>query len=234
MGRHRWPFPGVPRRCGQTISLLEPRPAMKSVLFPILVAAASASIAVRGQGTMFVYDQQSATNRTIGPFGAAIEVNQPMGQAFTPSLSGIAFVQIEFLDVHPTNGLGATVFVNLLADSITGTVLGTTAPVSMPDSFAWGINNFFFPTLLAWAPGTTYNLQPVVQSGDDLWSAAAGPFGYTGGALSPLGPPRLDGLQLWFREGVVTPEPSSVVLVLVGAGLLVYARRKCNRMRSRV
>ena len=209
-------------------------PAMKTVLFPILVAAASASIAVRGQGSMFVYDQQSVTNRTIGPAGAPIQEDQPMGQSFTPSLAGVGFVQLEFHDVHPTNGLGATVYVNLLADSITGTVLGTTATVPMPDNFFDGVTNFFFPTTIPVTPGTAYYLQPVVLSGDDLWSVIVGNFGYQGGSFYALGVPQLNGSDLWFREGVVTPEPSSIVLVLVGAGLLVYARRKCNRMRSRV
>src|SRR5258708_10403125 len=98
-------------------------PAMKTVLFPILVAAASASIAVRGQGTTFVYDQQSVTNRTIGPGGAPIQEDQPMGQSFTPSLAGVGFAQLEFHDVHPTISLGATDYVYLLSSYITGTRL---------------------------------------------------------------------------------------------------------------
>src|SRR5258708_5645922 len=191
-------------------------PAMKTVLLPFLLAAASASIAVRGQGTMFVYDQQSVTNRTIGPGGAPVQEDQPMGQSFTPTLAGVGFVQLEFHDVHPTNGLGATVYVNLLADSITGTVLGTTAPVSMPDSFTWGITNFFFPTTLALTPGTTYYLQPVVQSGQDPWDIIAGSFGYSGGSFYFLVAPDPSGEDLWFREVVVAPEPSAALLILSG------------------
>src|SRR5258708_25041588 len=174
-------------------------PAMKTVLFPILVAAASAAIAVRGQGSMFVYDQQSVTNRTIGRAGAPIQEDQPMGQSFPPSLAGVGFVQLEFHDVHPTNGLGATVYVNLLADSITGTVLGTTATVPMPDNFFDGVTHFFFPTTIPVTPGTAYYLQPVVLSVDDLWSVIVGNLGYQGGSFYALGVPHFNVSDLLFR-----------------------------------
>ncbi len=205
---------------------------MKTLHFSILLAVVSISLSVHGQGTTFVYDQQSATNRTLGPQAAPIQEDQPMGQSFTPSMAGVGFVQFEFLDFHPTNGLGATVFVNLLADSISGNILGSTAPVFMPDGFNFGITNFFFPTTITLTPGTTYYLQPVAQSGDDPWDIINGNFGYAGGTFYVGGAPHPDDLDLWFREGVVAPEPSSALLILIGAGVLTYVRRRHIRMRS--
>src|SRR5258708_5976473 len=106
---------------------------MKTLLFSVLLAIVSIGLSVHGQDTTLVYDQQSAPNSVRGSYGSPIQEDQPMGQSFTPSLDGVGFVQLQFLDTHPTNGLGATVFVNLLADSISGSILGATAPVFMPD-----------------------------------------------------------------------------------------------------
>ncbi len=160
---------------------------MKTLLFSVLLAVVSISLSVHGQGTTFVYDQQSATNYVRGPYGFPIQEDQPMGQSFTPSLDGVGFVQLQFLDTHPPNGLGATVYVNLLATSITGSVLGSTAAVFMPDGWNFGVTNFFFPTIIGVSPGATYYLQPVVQSGDGGWDLMAGSFGYAGGTFYTLG-----------------------------------------------
>jgi hypothetical protein len=102
--------------------------------FGLLFAALSAC----GQGT-FIYDQQSATNRS-GNYGTGIQELQPMGQSFTPALSSAGFVQLQFVDYLPQDGIGATVYVNLWSDAIgTGTLLGSTTPVYMPDGFYFAI-----------------------------------------------------------------------------------------------
>jgi hypothetical protein len=80
---------------------------------------------------------------------------------------------LQLADAVSGNGSGARVYVNLRSDSITGTILATTASVFMPDGFGTGANrgytNFFFSTSVSLTPGTTYYFQPVVQSGD-VWS----------------------------------------------------------------
>jgi hypothetical protein len=97
----------------------------------------------------------------------------------------------------------------------------------LPDSFGVGSNgfvNFFFQAPPTLTPGTTYYLQPVVQFGDTL-GASSYNYGYQdgtaffGGLPSPIS-------DLWFREGVVTPEPSSTMLVLLGGPLLAYSFRR--------
>jgi hypothetical protein len=103
----------------------------------VALALAVTTLSALGQGT-FIYDQQSATTLAISG-GAAFGVEQPFGQAFTPALSSVGFVQFEFIDDYPGDGIGATVYVNLWADSLaSGTLLGSTAPVFMPDRFSYG------------------------------------------------------------------------------------------------
>ena len=106
-------------------------------ILPTALALAATTLAALGQGTFF-YDQQSATSQAISG-GAPFGVEQPFGQAFTPALSSVGFVQFEFIDSLPGDGIGATVYVNLWADSLaSGTLLGSTAPVFMPDRFSYG------------------------------------------------------------------------------------------------
>ena len=187
------------------------------------------TLAAFGQGTM-IYDQSSATNQGFGG-GYPFQQEQPFGQSFTPSLTSIGFVQMEFLDGAPQPGQGATVYVNLRADSINGPILGSTDPVFMPYHFAHGITDFFFPTPVVIIPGTTYYLQPVVQSGNSQWGLIAATYNYDGGTLFVNGAPSPNGDDAWFREGTLVPEPSSGLLVLLGiAG--VCAARRVRRFRA--
>jgi hypothetical protein len=198
---------------------------MKTNLISLLSTLLLPALGVCGQGTM-IYDQSSATNRAFAS-GYGIQQSQPIGQSFTPTLSSVGFVQLELDDFNSGNGVGATVYVNLRAESITGPVLGTTDPVFMPDGFAYGITNFFFSTPAAVTPGTTYYFQPVVQSGDH-WDLIAGAFDYPGGTFFWSGAPDPSGNDAWFREGVVIPEPSAGVLLLLGGGgfLAIWRVRK--------
>ena len=149
----------------------------KSFLLPLLLAGACLT---RGQST-FIYDQQSATNRDILGYGITVQPSQPIGQSFTPTLSSIGFVQLEFVDSARSNGIGATVSVDLWAGSIGGTLLGQTDPVFMPDNFSFGITNFFFSTPVALTPGTTYFLQPITEPGSDSnWTIINNVYNYPG------------------------------------------------------
>jgi hypothetical protein len=120
------------------------------------------------------------------------------------------------------NGPGATLHVNLRADSITGPVIGATSAVLMHGGF-FGYTNFFFPAPAAVTPGTTYYFQPVVESGNPRTQLLPG-FTYGNGTAFSNGTadPFSD---LWFREGIVVPEPSSSWLLVIGSGVLLYVRR---------
>ena len=187
---------------------------------------------VCGQG--FIYDQSSATNTgaVIGDYTVLIQDSQPMGQSFTPSLSAIGFVQLKFADGLPANGIGTSVYVNLWSGSISsGTLLGSTAPVAMPDGIDFGITNFYFPIPVSLTPGTTYYLQPVTETGDAAaWEVIASGIYEGTGYNYPGGVAIFNGVvstkDLWFREGIVVPEPSAVMLGLLGSGVFLYARSK--------
>jgi hypothetical protein len=190
--------------------------SVTTLLFVPLLASA--------QGT-FVYDQQSSDESNGGSSFNIIQNVQPTGQSFTPSLDGVGFIRLNIFDWNRNNGLGATLYVNLRSDSITGAVLAASAPVTLPDNFGSqtpGFVNFFFANTVPVLPGTMYFLQPVVQTGDSL-GMFADSFGYPGGNEYTLGVAYSS--DYWFREGVVVPEPSPAVLVCLVATLCASYRR---------
>src|SRR5438876_85248 len=114
-----------------------------SILSFALIALLSSAV---GQGTL-VYDQQSSTNEVTNLPGGGLVIQQqvpPWGQSFTPSLSAVGFVRLGPNDGNASDGLGATMYLNLIAGSIGGTIIGTSAPVTMPNNFG-GYATFYFP-----------------------------------------------------------------------------------------
>jgi len=195
----------------------------RELRFLIFFTGLVCSKAALSQGT-FVYDQQLVTNDTSGgEFSAAIQTNQPIGQSFTPTLSSVGFVRL-FLGDSSRNGIGANVLVNLRSDSLQGPILASTDPVFMPDGFS-GRADFLFLNEVSVIPGTTYFIQPVVQSGD-AWNIFLDiNYKYPGGTafFSGVADPSFD---LWFREGIIVPEPASGSLILLAIGIFVWRKRK--------
>ena len=200
---------------------------MKNSLLALLLVNLSGTFAILGQQT-FVYDQQSSVDGVYREGGVEIQPTQPMGQSFTPSLNSVGFVRIYAYDADSADGLGATLYLNLRADSITGPILGTTDPLALPNFFGRPVD-FIFSTPVPVTPGTTYFFQPVVQSGN-TWGLNASDYNYAGGTAFVLGQPNTRNWDLWFREGVVVPEPSSITLISVGGiGLLFALRRRITK-----
>jgi hypothetical protein len=203
-------------------------PALNCTLFTI-VALLPAKVLC--QGTL-VFDQQSADETTTESGVGDIQSNQPIGQSFTPSLTAIGFTRLWFMDFHVGDGLGAAVYVNLRTNSISGAVLAQTAPVFMPDGFgatgSRGFTNFLFSAEVALTPGATYYLQPVVQSGSPDWGINAYHFGYTGGTMFLAGQP-VNINDLWFREGILVPEPTAASVAVLSGIIFAYARKSRNR-----
>ena len=175
------------------------------------------------QGT-FVYDQQS----TVFLEGAVeiIDSNQPVGQSFTPSLSAVNFIMLILVDASPFSPAGASAYVNLRANSISGPILGISDVVTMANNTG-DVRTFLFPSAIPLTPGTMYYFQPIVLAGGDRWISAVSQ-GYAGGTAFVHGVPATDG-HFWFQEGIIVPEPSSLVLLLFGAGVVA---RFANRKRS--
>jgi hypothetical protein len=195
---------------------------MKTI-FGIHVALLLLVCSVQGQG-QFLYDQEATTTvEGAAPWSAA---NQPMGQSFSPTLSSIGFVELNLFDSDALNHAGATVLVNVRATSLTGTILGFSSSVFIPDGF-FGITSFIFSTPISLTPGTTYYLQPVIQSGDHV-SSFVTDGSYSGGMefLQGSSVPTRD---LWFREGIVVPEPSSFTLFLIAGGVALNRGLRAKR-----
>lgn len=185
----------------------------------------SIALCARGQGTTFVYDQQSSTDEGYYGygFGPAYQSLLPTtGQSFTPSLSAIDFIRLEINDSTPTGTVASTWFLNLHSGTIHGPVLGTTATVDLPGGFT-GAANFFFPNTIPLTPGTSYWFD--VNSPDGgAWHVIFSQFNYPGGIAwaQDMANPLPD---YWFREGVLVPEPSSAALLLLAGVTLIYFRR---------
>ena len=195
-----------------------------TTLFATLVTACVVESAP-AQGT-FVYDQQSADEAHLAEGDVGLG-DQPLGQSFTPTFSSVGFIRI-FL----SGGMfgNATVHINLRADSITGTILGSTSPVIVTVA-TQGFVDFFFADPVAVTPGTTYYFQPVNQTGGGWGANVSDFYRYPGGTAFGNGVPSLT-RDFWFREGIVVPEPSAVALIFIGGGLLLYVRRIHNQCHS--
>jgi hypothetical protein len=181
------------------------------------------SFLASGQGTI-IYDQQSSTDETPYPStGRVIQQYLPFGQSFTPTLSSVDFLELKLYDNNSVNGVGATLYVNLRSSSITGPVLGTTALVTLTNGFG-DVAYFYFPVSVPVASGATYYFEPVVQSGDQ-WKIDLGEYNYPGGTTISQGQ-SLPGSDVWFREGIIVPEPSAGIIALLGVSTFIYARKR--------
>jgi hypothetical protein len=136
-------------------------------------------------------------------------------------LDAVGFIQLFLINVD--SGNNAVVYVNLLTGSITGQNIGQSAPVSVNTGSEVAVN-FLFSAPVAVTPGTTYYLQPVVQSGDSLISESF-LYQYSGGSaiFNGVADP---GTQLFFREGIIVPEPSAWALLAAGGAAMFLLRRK--------
>ena len=170
----------------------------------------------------FIYDQQSSTNEFVpsyGSGGAMLTIPSPWGQSFTPVLNSVEFIRLKFNDGNRFDGLGATVYLNLRSDSMSGAILGTTDPVTMPSQFR-GTEDFFFAGGVTVTTGVIYYFEVVEQSGG-AWNIDGFSYHYPGGMFFYNGGTPLSGSDLWFREGIVIPEPAAGALLWLGlAGLL--------------
>ena len=198
---------------------------MKKTL--VRIALVLAACCARGQGTL-QFDQSISPTNAPGSF-FNIQPD-PTGQSFVPALSSVGFVQLYFED--PTQVQGPTLFVDLWSGALgSGTLLGQSGAVSLSTSFV-GIMTFYFATPIAVTPGTTYYLQPVIQSGDSEQIGVVGGSSYANGMAFLSGTAQPGG-DLWFREGVV-PEPSSFSLAVLGLfGICFVLRKRHNLNHSK-
>ena len=191
-------------------------------LIPVLTSLSG--LLACGQG--FIYDQQSSTDESVLPNGSgtSIQLSSPLGQSFTPNLTAVNFIRLNLNDNNPNNSLGGIIYLNLRTDTVGGTLLATTTPVTFANGFT-GTADFYFASDVPLTPSATYAFELVIQLGSDSWNALAWEYNYPGGVAFGNGVPAPAG-DLWFREGTIVPEPSVGALTLLGAGVLWWNRRK--------
>ncbi len=157
-------------------------------------------------GPTFIPDQ---VNAAFTPSGfQSIQELSPIGQEFTPTLSSLDLVELfteDFGNLH--NGVGGELVVNIQRGTITGPIIATSLPVTLPDSFS-GITHFNFPSSVSLTPGEIYVIEVTVASGD-AWGVgmSSGPLStYAGGGPILQGVSQT-GYDLWFKEGQVHTVP---------------------------
>jgi len=199
---------------------------MKLLKYSIVLLFAFNQAAL-SQGTL-IFDQQSSSDEFVPDYGLGNiqQMPLPWGQSFTPALPGIDFIRFKMSDASASEG-PVSVYVNLVSGSVSGTVIGTTASVSVGQGYR-GNPTFLFPTTVPLIPGTAYYLEPMVQGIGGV-GMASGPYNYAGGSAWLGGSPNLAS-DFWFREGLV-PEPSCAVLLIAGA-LLAFEARRLGRTKN--
>jgi len=184
---------------------------------------------VCGQGT-FVYDQQSSDENNYQEGGVDVQQGQPVGQSFTPSLSTVGFIRLFMNNGVFGNISQATVLMNLRSNSVTGPILDTSRSVVIPGGVGFsGTVDFIFNAPIAVQPETSYYFEPVILDNNNLWANASYSYNYPGGGLFVIGLPHPN-RDLWFREGIIVPEPSSVVLLFAGACVAIWCA--CRKRKN--
>jgi hypothetical protein len=179
-----------------------------------------------GQG--FIVDQASGTIDELVPPGYTPLPDNMIAQWFTPSLSGVGFVQFNGVVPALPGNNAVTFVVNLRQGTYNGPIISSTDPVVLVNHSVQ-IGTFYFPDNIPVTPNQLYFLEPVLQS------AGALDIGYKanstyGGVPWINGGPSGPG-DFWFREGIVVPESSTLWLFLFGSIVFFWRWRPGRNLR---
>lgn len=152
----------------------------------------------------------------------------PIGQEFVPVLDSIDSVQLLICCRAQE-----TPYVRIREGSILGPILGTSS-LALPSPSL--LVTFRFAAPIALVPDDVYVIEVVNDGGIESMIGVGDPIPmpesvYPRGRLILDGQPDLDGLDLWFQEGLGIPEPATGVLI--GIGLAVLRSTARTRPRTR-
>jgi len=187
----------------------------------------------RGQGVVKLYDQAVACPDIPVPGDGhshflLVSTNAPFMQSFVPALSQIGFVEValRYWGLAKPSA-SETLAISLRPDSSISPIIASSLPLSFTyeSRYEAFVVEFVFPDPVNITPGQKYFLEVAHLSGQDLMTAGEVPGSYPLGEFVILGRVA-PGHALWFREGVVIPEPGTVGLLVLGTALLFCSARR--------
>ena len=153
-----------------------------------------------------------------------------LGQEFTPTFSSLNFVDLN-IGTRIGSEVALPLGVAIHSDTIDGPILGSSTLIYFgPNSYYTGEARLNFPNPVSLVPGQRYVIEPVTIRGTvggenisiGVPQAGSGSL-YDGGrwiyGLTTLPITYYDNRDMWFREGLIVPEPSTFALAGLALGL---------------
>lgn len=154
---------------------------------------------------MDFYRDQVADTGSIG-VGQNVDAFKPFGQEFVPDLGAVDIVQLRF----EGQTYDATLVINIRSSTITGPILGSSAPREFSAGFH-GVATFDIERV-SLTPGERYVIEVVQLSGRNWMGESFARPAYDRGRQILRGEPQ-ENNDLWFREGVKAPLPPGSAFV---------------------
>jgi hypothetical protein len=192
----------------------------------LLAAVLFLGLRLYSTGQEFMADQANGSINDP-PVVSGLPLPGSIAQSFTPLLPSVDFIQV---DIYLLTSDPQTFYFNLRANDPNSPIFASTVPVVLSNR-SNKKELFYFPNSVSLIPGNVYFFEPVDASNGRMSIGYLSPSGYTRGDLWSNGGKDPDA-DLWFREGVIVPEPSAAILVGLGGLILLFRQGGQRHDRS--
>ncbi|MGH7176293.1 MAG: hypothetical protein ACREJC_02830 [Tepidisphaeraceae bacterium] len=186
-------------------------PRSTALLIVLVLAAAQSQLCA----VIAVVDQEN-TGLTNSSY-SLVSSTTPIGQEFVPALNRVDAVELKVLGATAAE----SALVNIRDGTITGPVLGSSAPLSLPAGLSFTTFDLLAPTPLT--PGSVYVIELVALT-LNVSIGGMSPGAYPPGRAIIHGNPD-PSQDFWFREGIV-PEPTGAAVLVGFSGSVLTIRRR--------